>query len=268
MHASGVTSATGGPSNEPAGPARRILLPIFLVSALAGIDGLYLLLYNNAIRQAEQEETHILPKLTAPTLGSIPDGGLAGSAQARRRLMRPVPPPGVSVALCGRSLSPSMIGLFEYLKLELSPAFADSLLTLNHRADPIGIRCAYPNDATFRRKRPCDSPPDRKRGADRRLNRRSPIPRLSPEFWFRELSLWIAAAGTLDDPAAFRPTIEICCETALPWVHGATSSRGCGLRSIDCWCAALEYCYTTARAGGDPRTLWPRNVSRPGRSCR
>ena len=59
---------------------RRILLPIFLVSALAGIGGLYLLLYNNAIRQAEQEarimlasaravgeytETHILPKLTA-----------------------------------------------------------------------------------------------------------------------------------------------------------------------------------------------------------
>jgi HAMP domain-containing protein len=59
---------------------RRILLPIFLVSALTGIGGLYLLLYNNAIRQAEQEarimlasaravgeytETHILPKLTA-----------------------------------------------------------------------------------------------------------------------------------------------------------------------------------------------------------
>ncbi len=59
---------------------RRILLPIFLLSALAGIGGLYLLLYDDAIRQAEQEarimlasaravgeytETHILPKLTA-----------------------------------------------------------------------------------------------------------------------------------------------------------------------------------------------------------
>jgi protein-histidine pros-kinase len=59
---------------------RRILLPIFIVSLLAGAGGLYLLLYSEAIRQAEQEarimlssaravgeytETHILPKLTA-----------------------------------------------------------------------------------------------------------------------------------------------------------------------------------------------------------
>jgi hypothetical protein len=32
--------------------------------------------------------------------------------------------------------------------------------------------------------------------------------------------LVIVLAGTLDDPTAFRPTIEICCETALPWMHG------------------------------------------------
>ena len=63
---------------------RRILLPIFIVSLLAGAGGLYLLLYNEAIRQAEQEarimlssaravgeytETHILPKFTA----ALPD---------------------------------------------------------------------------------------------------------------------------------------------------------------------------------------------------
>jgi hypothetical protein len=59
---------------------RRILLPIFIVSLLSGAGGLYRLLYNEAIRQAEQEarimlssaraigeytETHILPKFTA-----------------------------------------------------------------------------------------------------------------------------------------------------------------------------------------------------------
>jgi hypothetical protein len=32
--------------------------------------------------------------------------------------------------------------------------------------------------------------------------------------------LVIVLAGTLDDPTEFRPTIEICCETALPWVRG------------------------------------------------
>jgi hypothetical protein len=44
---------------------RRILLPIFLVSALAGIGGLYLLLYNNAIRQAEQEAQIMLASARA-----------------------------------------------------------------------------------------------------------------------------------------------------------------------------------------------------------
>ena len=51
-------TAIGGTSNESTRPARPHLPklpPIFLVSALAGIGGLYLLLYNNAIRQAEQE---------------------------------------------------------------------------------------------------------------------------------------------------------------------------------------------------------------------
>lgn len=68
--------------NQPAlrGLIRRILLPIFLLSLLAGAGGFYLLLYQEAIRQAEQEarimlatalavgeytETHILPKFTA-----------------------------------------------------------------------------------------------------------------------------------------------------------------------------------------------------------
>ena len=28
-------------------------------------------------------------------------------------------------------------------------------------------------------------------------------------------------AGTLDDPSLFKPTIEICCDTALTWVPSA-----------------------------------------------
>jgi protein-histidine pros-kinase len=58
---------------------RRILLPIFIISLLISAGGSYLLLYNEGIRQAEQEarimlasaravgeytEAHILPKLT------------------------------------------------------------------------------------------------------------------------------------------------------------------------------------------------------------
>ena len=74
--------------NQPALRAliRRILLPIFVISVLAGTGGLYLLLYGEAIRQAEQEarimlasaravgeytETHILPKLTAASPNSF-----------------------------------------------------------------------------------------------------------------------------------------------------------------------------------------------------
>ena len=31
--------------------------------------------------------------------------------------------------------------------------------------------------------------------------------------------LIIVLAGTLDDPTVFKPTIEICCDTALPWAR-------------------------------------------------
>ena len=68
--------------NSPALRAliRRILLPIFIISLLVSSGGSYLLLYNEAIRQVQQEarimlasahavgeytETHILPKLIA-----------------------------------------------------------------------------------------------------------------------------------------------------------------------------------------------------------
>jgi protein-histidine pros-kinase len=65
---------------------RRILLPIFIVSLLAGTGGLYLLLYDEAIQKAEQEarvmlssaravgeytEAHILPKLTAASANAF-----------------------------------------------------------------------------------------------------------------------------------------------------------------------------------------------------
>jgi HAMP domain-containing protein len=61
------------------GLVRRILLPVFILSLLAGVGGFYLLLYRQAIQQAEQEarimlasalavgdytESHILPKLS------------------------------------------------------------------------------------------------------------------------------------------------------------------------------------------------------------
>jgi HAMP domain-containing protein len=64
----------------------RILLPIFIISMLVGTGGLYLLLYREAIGQAEQEarimlasatavgeytETHILPKLTAASASTF-----------------------------------------------------------------------------------------------------------------------------------------------------------------------------------------------------
>jgi len=83
QHLSLLLSSQGKPlMNPPAlrGLIRRILLPIFLLSLLAGAGGFYLLLYQEAIRQAEQEarimlasalavaeytETHILPKLAA-----------------------------------------------------------------------------------------------------------------------------------------------------------------------------------------------------------
>ena len=44
--------------NQPAlrGLIRRILLPIFLLSLLAGAGGFYLLLYREAIREAEPPE--------------------------------------------------------------------------------------------------------------------------------------------------------------------------------------------------------------------
>ena len=31
----------------------------------------------------------------------------------------------------------------------------------------------------------------------------------------------VVLAGTLDDPAVFRPAIEICCDTAQPWVQAS-----------------------------------------------
>ena len=74
--------------NSPALRAliRRILLPIFIISLLVSAGGSYLLLYNEALRQAQQEarimlasahaigeytETHILPKLTATSPSSF-----------------------------------------------------------------------------------------------------------------------------------------------------------------------------------------------------